>query len=181
MFKIVVIGDHFSGKSCILLRFSENAFRPDHVSTIGIDFKLRTIQLGRDRIRMELWDTAGMERYRTIYNSYYYYAHGVVIVYDITSRKSFTNVKDYWLNEVRSNAPPTAVLMLVGNKCDLTADRKVQFDEAERFASEMNVSLFEVSAKTGINIDDAFQELARFFLNVLKRSRAYVPRKVFAN
>jgi len=167
LFKIVIIGDHNCGKSCILLRFAENTFRDDHVTTLGVDFKLKTIKLDRDRIRLELWDTAGMERYRTIYNSYYHSAHGVMIVYDITDRRSFDNLKNYWLNEVRMHAPQNAVLMLVGNKCDMNANgdpqqqRKVEFASAEKLASEMNISLFEVSAKTGINVEEAFTELAR--------------------
>jgi len=132
---------------------------------LGVDFKLKTVKLDRDRVRLELWDTAGMERYRTIYNSYYHSAHGVMIVYDITDKRSFDNLKNYWLNEVRMHAPQNAVLMLVGNKCDLSEDeqhqRKVDFRTVEKLASELNVSLFEVSAKTGINVEEAFMELAR--------------------
>lgn len=143
-FQIVVVGDHNCGKSCILLRFAENAFRSDHISTLGVDFKLKTIKLGRDKvtfitiavlfpiayahviqIRLELWDTAGMERYRTIYNSYYHSAHGVVCVYDMTSEKSFDNLENYWLKEIKQHAPQNAVLMLIGNKADLETERKV--------------------------------------------------------
>ncbi|KAJ1367138.1 hypothetical protein KIN20_027992 [Parelaphostrongylus tenuis] len=120
---IVVVGDHNCGKSCILLRFAENTFRADHVSTLGVDFKLKTIKLGRDKIRLELWDTAGMERYRTIYNSYYHSAHGVMCA-------------------------------------DLENERKVDFSRAEGLATRLGVSLYEVSAKTGINCDDAFHTLA---------------------
>ncbi|KIH68095.1 Ras family protein [Ancylostoma duodenale] len=115
---IVVVGDHNCGKSCILLRFAENTFRVDHVSTIGVDFKLKTIKLGRDKVRLELWDTAGMERYRTIYNSYYHSAHGVMCVYDMTNEKSFNSLENYWLKEIRQHAPVNSVLMLVGNKAD---------------------------------------------------------------
>lgn len=160
LFKIVVVGDHNVGKSCILLRFAENAFRQDHISTLGVDFKLKTIKLGRDKIRLELWDTAGMERYRTIYNSYYHSAHGVVCVFDITNERSFENLENYWLNQVREHAPQNAVLLLVGNKADMNAERKIDFDRAERLAKRIGVSLFEVSAKTGINCDEAFVELA---------------------
>ncbi|VDK44790.1 unnamed protein product [Anisakis simplex] len=160
LFKIVVVGDHNCGKSCILLRFAENSFRHDHISTLGVDFKLKTIKLGRDKIRLELWDTAGMERYRTIYNSYYHSAHGVMCVYDLTDERSFENLQSYWLKEIRSNAPSNAVLMLVGNKADLEDQRKVDFDRAEQLASRLGVSLYEVSAKTGINCEEAFQNLA---------------------
>ncbi|EYB97226.1 hypothetical protein Y032_0142g2309 [Ancylostoma ceylanicum] len=125
LFKIVVVGDHNCGKSCILLRFAENTFRVDHVSTIGVDFKLKTIKLGRDKVRLELWDTAGMERYRTIYNSYYHSAHGVMCVYDMTNEKSFNSLENYWLKEIRQHAPVNSVLMLVGNKADLGSERKV--------------------------------------------------------
>ncbi|WKY15801.1 hypothetical protein Q1695_000912 [Nippostrongylus brasiliensis] len=160
LFKIVVVGDHNCGKSCILLRFAENTFRADHVSTLGVDFKLKTIKLGRDKIRLELWDTAGMERYRTIYNSYYHSAHGVMCVYDMTSEKSFNNLEGYWLKEIKHHAPQNAVLMLVGNKADLEAEKQVDFARAERLATRLGVSLYEVSAKTGINCEDAFQTLA---------------------
>lgn len=160
LFKIVVVGDHNCGKSCILLRFAENAFRSDHISTLGVDFKLKTIKLGRDKIRLELWDTAGMERYRTIYNSYYHSAHGVVCVYDMTSEKSFDNLENYWLKEIKQHAPQNAVLMLIGNKADLETERKVDFSRAEKLATRLGVSLYEVSAKTGINCEDAFHTLA---------------------
>uniref|UniRef100_A0A914ZGP2 Ras family protein n=1 Tax=Parascaris univalens TaxID=6257 RepID=A0A914ZGP2_PARUN len=145
LFKIVVVGDHSCGKSCILLRFAENSFRHDHISTLGVDFKLKTIKLGRDKIRLELWDTAGMERYRTIYNSYYHSAHGVMCVYDLTDERSFENLQNYWLREIRNHAPSNAVLMLVGNKADLEDQRKVDFDRAEQLASRLGVSLYEVS------------------------------------
>ncbi|VDK64560.1 unnamed protein product [Onchocerca ochengi] len=160
LFKIVIVGDHNCGKSCILLRFAENSFRQDHITTLGVDFKLKTIKLGRDKIRLELWDTAGMERYRTIYNSYYHSAHGVMCVYDLTDERSFDNLRNYWLKEIRMHAPSNAVLMLIGNKADLEDKRMVNFERAERLASQLGVSLYEVSAKTGINCDDAFYNLA---------------------
>ncbi|KAL7075578.1 hypothetical protein ACQ4LE_005225 [Meloidogyne hapla] len=172
LFKIVVVGDHNVGKSCILLRFAENAFRADHISTLGVDFKLKTIKLGRDKIRLELWDTAGMERYRTIYNSYYHSAHGVVCVFDITSEKSFENLENYWLTQVKEHAPQNAVLLLVGNKADMEPERKIEFDRAERLAKRLGVSLFEVSAKTGINCEDAFVELATVMRDRLLASAA---------
>ncbi|KAK6764745.1 hypothetical protein RB195_024902 [Necator americanus] len=125
LFKIVVVGDHNCGKSCMLLRFAENTFRMDHLSTIGVDFKLKTIKLGRDKIRLELWDTAGMERYRTIYNSYYHSAHGVMCVYDMTNEKSFSSLESYWLKQIKEHAPQNSVLMLVGNKADLGDERKI--------------------------------------------------------
>lgn len=160
LFKIVVVGDHNSGKSCILLRFAENTFRQDHISTLGVDFKLKTIKLNKDKVRLELWDTAGLERYRTIYNSYYHSAHGIMCVYDMTNEKSFDNLENYWLKEIKNHAPQNAVLLLVGNKADLEAERKVDFDRAERLAKRIGVSLYEVSAKTGINCDEAFNDLA---------------------
>ncbi|PAV83641.1 hypothetical protein WR25_21665 isoform B [Diploscapter pachys] len=160
LFKIVVVGDHNCGKSCILLRFAENSFRIDHISTLGVDFKLKTIKLGRDKVRLELWDTAGMERYRTIYNSYYHSAHVFMCVYDMTNEKSFENLESYWLKEIKQHAPQNAVLMLVGNKADLEAERKVDFDRAEKLATRLGVSLYEVSAKTGINCEEAFHTLA---------------------
>ncbi|VDM15441.1 unnamed protein product [Wuchereria bancrofti] len=144
LFKIVIVGDHNCGKSCILLRFAENSFRQDHITTLGVDFKLKTVKLGRDKIRLELWDTAGMERYRTIYNSYYHSAHGVMCVYDLTDERSFDNLRNYWLKEIRLHAPSNAVLMLIGNKADLEDKRMVNFERAERLANQLGVSLYEV-------------------------------------
>jgi len=136
LFKIVVIGDHNCGKSCILLRFSEDTFRQDHISTLGVDFKLKTIKLDEDKVRLELWDTAGMERYRTIYNSYYHSAHGIMCVYDLTNKRSFENLQNYWLKQIEEHAPPNAVLMLVGNKADMESERQVDFEQAEKFAKQ---------------------------------------------
>lgn len=93
---------------------------------------MKTIKLGRDKIRLELWDTAGMEKYRTIYNSYYHSSHGIVVVFDLCNEKSFENLENYWLKEIRSHAPQNAVLLLVGNKADLEGERQVGFDRAER-------------------------------------------------
>ncbi|EJW77820.1 Ras family protein [Wuchereria bancrofti] len=101
-----------------------------------------------------------MERYRTIYNSYYHSAHGVMCVYDLTDERSFDNLRNYWLKEIRLHAPSNAVLMLIGNKADLEDKRMVNFERAERLANQLGVSLYEVSAKTGINCDDAFYNLA---------------------
>uniref|UniRef100_A0AC35U5V8 Rab family GTPase n=1 Tax=Rhabditophanes sp. KR3021 TaxID=114890 RepID=A0AC35U5V8_9BILA len=170
LFKIVVVGDHNCGKSCILLRFAENKFRNDHISTLGVDFKLKTIKLGKDTVRLELWDTAGMERYRTIYNSYYHSAHGIMCVFDLTDEKSFENIEKYWLNQIKINAPSNAVLVLVGNKADLEDERKVDFNRAENFAKKTGISLYEVSAKTGINCDDAFVDLATLMRDRLLQS-----------
>ncbi|VDK76285.1 unnamed protein product [Litomosoides sigmodontis] len=168
LFKIVIVGDHNCGKSCILLRFAENSFRQDHITTLGVDFKLKTVKLGRDKIRLELWDTAGMERYRTIYNSYYHSAHGIMCVYDLTDERSFDNLRNYWLKEIRVHAPSNAVLMLIGNKADLEDKRTVNFERAEQLASQLGVSLYEVLFQCiyGILIGTFVRALIIFFISM---------------
>ena len=117
MFKLVLIGDSGVGKSCLLLRFADDTYTESHISTIGVDFKIRTIQLDGKTIKLQIWDTAGQERFRTISSTYYRGAHGIIVVYDITNMDSFKNVKR-WLTEIDKYARDNVSKLLVGNKMD---------------------------------------------------------------
>ena len=124
LFKLLLIGDSSVGKSCFLLRFSDDSYVDSYISTIGVDFKIRTLEMDGKTIKLQIWDTAGQERFRTITSSYYRGAHGIIIVYDITDMESFNNVKQ-WLSEIDKYANDSVRKLLVGNKCDLAESRVV--------------------------------------------------------
>ena len=160
--KIVVIGDSFVGKSSILLRYCDADFSPTFITTIGIDFKVRTIHIDGKVVKLQIWDTAGQERFKTITNSYYRGAKAIMLVYDITSIDSFEHVR-VWMDNIDkqcdNSTPP--MKMLIGNKKDLAKDRKVKQKIGEKLAKEFGFTFFEVSAKDGTNINEAFEMLAK--------------------
>ena len=131
---------------------ADDTYTESYISTIGVDFKIRTIELDGKTIKLQIWDTAGQERFRTITSSYYRGAHGIIIVYDITDRDSFDNVKQ-WLNEIDRYACENVNKLLVGNKSDLDSKRQVDFDEAKAFADERGIPFLETSAKSGAGLD----------------------------
>jgi len=159
LFKLLVIGDSSVGKSSLLLRYADNTFTESFISTIGVDFKIKTIPLDNSNIKLQIWDTAGQERFRTITSSYYRGAHGIIIVYDVTNQDSFRNVQK-WLQEIDRYAGDHVHKILVGNKCDMESERRVTTKEAQEFADQLNIILIETSAKTAVNVDNVFSEVA---------------------
>jgi len=123
LIKLLLIGDSGVGKSCLLLRFSDDSFTPSFITTIGIDFKIRTIDLDGKRIKLQIWDTAGQERFRTITTAYYRGAMGILLVYDVTDEKSFGNIRN-WIRNIEQHATESVNKILIGNKCDMV-DKKV--------------------------------------------------------
>ncbi|CAK4602841.1 unnamed protein product [Aphanomyces euteiches] len=158
-YKILVVGDSGVGKTCLLLRFADDIYGNHNVSTIGVDFKIGTINLDGDKIKLHVCDTAGQERFRGITNSYYRGAHGIMIVFDVTDMDSFTNVKQ-WLDEIDIHATDNVVKLLVGNKSDLTAKREVSTDVAADFAKTRGLDFVETSAKSASNVETAFKTIA---------------------
>ncbi|KAL1489366.1 hypothetical protein ABEB36_014279 [Hypothenemus hampei] len=162
LFKLLIIGDSGVGKSSLLLRFSDNTFTGSYITTIGVDFKIKTVNIDGQKVKLQIWDTAGQERFRTITSTYYRGTHGVIIVYDVTNGDTFANVKR-WLHEIDQNCE-VVNRVLVGNKND-TPDRKVVLTEdAQRFADTMNIQLFETSAKDNINVEEMFMAITRLVL-----------------
>jgi len=159
VFKLVLIGDSGVGKSCLLLRFADDTYTESHISTIGVDFKIRTIQLDGKTIKLQIWDTAGQERFRTITSSYYRGAHGIIVVYDTTDSETFEHVKT-WLHEIDRYASENVNKLLVGNKSDLTSKRQVEVEAAKEFASSVSIPFLETSAKNATNVEDAFMTMA---------------------
>ncbi|KAL6743337.1 hypothetical protein Aduo_016384 [Ancylostoma duodenale] len=159
LFKLLLIGDSGVGKSCLLLRFADDTYTESYISTIGVDFKIRTIELDGKTIKLQIWDTAGQERFRTITSSYYRGAHGIIVVYDITDQESFNNVKQ-WLQEIDRYACENVNKLLVGNKCDLTAKRAVETQAAKDYADQLGIPFLETSAKSSTNVEQAFLTMA---------------------
>eukprot|EP01117_Protostelium_nocturnum_P020450 TRINITY_DN91_c0_g2_i1.p2 TRINITY_DN91_c0_g2~~TRINITY_DN91_c0_g2_i1.p2 ORF type:complete len:207 (-),score=49.38 TRINITY_DN91_c0_g2_i1:154-774(-) len=159
LFKLLLIGDSGVGKSCLLLRFADDTYTESYISTIGVDFKIRTIELNGKTIKLQIWDTAGQERFRTITSSYYRGAHGIIVVYDITDQVSFSNVKQ-WLQEIDRYACENVNKLLVGNKNDLTNKRVVDTNTAKEFADGLAIPFLETSAKNATNVEQAFLTMA---------------------
>mmetsp|Transcript_10536 Transcript_10536/g.24794 ORF Transcript_10536/g.24794 Transcript_10536/m.24794 type:complete len:212 (+) Transcript_10536:88-723(+) len=159
LFKYIIIGDTGVGKSCLLLQFTDKRFRTDHDLTIGVEFGARLINIDNKQIKLQIWDTAGQESFRSITRSYYRGASGALLVYDISRRDTFNHLTR-WLEEARQNANANMVIMLIGNKCDLDR-REVSFEEGAWFARQNGLFFMETSAKTGQNVEPAFIDTAK--------------------
>ena len=141
------------------MRYADNTFQEIHMSTIGLDYKLKNVQLDDGKIvKIQIWDTAGQDRFRSITKNYYKGAHGIILIYDVTSRKTFDSVKN-WISQIKEEVSDQVNIILVGNKIDDVQNRKVTFDEGEKMASSFGLPFFETSAKSGVNIDTTFNEL----------------------
>lgn len=160
LFKLLLIGDSGVGKSSLLLRFADDTFTESYISTIGVDFKIRTVQLEGKTVKLQIWDTAGQERFRTITSSYYRGAQGIIIVYDVTDKDSFNNVKQ-WLHEIDRYASEDVKKLLVGNKSDLDDKRETTYAEAEEEAKTLRMQFLETSAKNSTNVEKAFMAMAK--------------------
>ncbi|XP_010682035.2 ras-related protein RABD1 [Beta vulgaris subsp. vulgaris] len=170
LFKLLLIGDSSVGKSCLLLRFADDSYVDSYISTIGVDFKIRTVELDSKTVKLQIWDTAGQERFRTITSSYYRGAHGIIIVYDVTEMESFNNVKQ-WLNEIDRYANESVCKLLVGNKCDLVENKVVDTQMGQALADELGIPFLETSAKDAINVEQAFLTMA----GEIKKKVAHQP------
>ena len=159
LFKLLLIGKSAVGKSSLLLRFSDNIFNEVSLPTIGVDFKIRTIDLSGKTVKLQIWDTAGQERFRTITSSYYKGTHGIILTYDITDKQSFKDIEN-WLTEVEKFANENVIKLLVGNKSDLESSRQVKFEEGKEFADSLGIQFIETSAKNSSNVEKAFFTLA---------------------
>uniref|UniRef100_A0A8C6Q3E8 small monomeric GTPase n=1 Tax=Nothobranchius furzeri TaxID=105023 RepID=A0A8C6Q3E8_NOTFU len=156
LFKLLLIGDSGVGKTCVLFRFSEDAFNSTFISTIGIDFKIRTIELDGKKIKLQIWDTAGQERFRTITTAYYRGAMGIMLVYDITNEKSFENIKN-WIRNIEEHASSDVEKMVLGNKCDINDKRQVSKERGEKLGLEYGIKFMETSAKSNINVENFYK------------------------
>ncbi|XP_066600954.1 ras-related protein Rab-37-like [Prorops nasuta] len=163
-FKVMLLGDSGVGKTCLLTRFhSGRSLDGNYLTTVGIDFRNKLVTVDEMTIKLQIWDTAGQERFRSVTHSYYRDAHALLLLYDVTNKTSFDNIRA-WLSEIREHANEDVVIMLLGNKCDCGSERMVKKEDGARLASEYGVPFIETSAKTGLNVELAFHAVARELL-----------------
>ncbi|XP_012623229.3 LOW QUALITY PROTEIN: ras-related protein Rab-25 [Microcebus murinus] len=169
VFKVVLIGESGVGKTNLLSRFTRNEFNHDSRTTIGVEFSTRTVMLGTAAVKAQIWDTAGLERYRAITSAYYRGAVGALLVFDLTKHQTYA-VVERWLKELYDHAEATIVVMLVGNKSDLSQAREVPTEEARMFAENNGLLFLETSALDSTNVELAFETvLKEIFAKVSKQ------------
>ncbi|ONK56709.1 uncharacterized protein A4U43_C10F11920 [Asparagus officinalis] len=180
LFKVLMIGDSGVGKSSLLLRFTADSFE-DLSPTIGVDFKVKMVTIGGKKLKLAIWDTAGQERFRTLTSSYYRGAQGIIMVYDVTRRDTFTNLSDIWAKEIDLySTNQDCIKMLVGNKVDKESERVVTKKEGVEFARQYGCLFLECSAKTRVNVEQCFEELVLKILDtpsLLAEGSASVKKK----
>lgn len=155
VFKYIIIGDSYVGKSNLLLRYVHSDFKDDYQLTIGVEFGSKNIEINNKIYRIQIWDTAGQEAFRSITRAYYKNCVCAIVVYDITNRDTFSNVQT-WIEDCRDQAPETINMILVGNKCDLSDKRVISPEEGKKLAEKNEIPFFETSAKTGENVESIF-------------------------
>jgi len=165
--KLLMIGDSGVGKTCLLLRYANDSFSPTFITTIGIDFKIKTVCLDNTVVKLQIWDTAGQERFRTITTSYFRGAQGILLVYDVCDRGSFENISN-WIGQIEQHADINVTKVLIGNKCDADPS-KIQVTEAEgqALADQYGIKFFLTSAKNDLRVTEAFESVARDVMNRL--------------
>ena len=168
LFKYIIIGDAAVGKSNLLLRFAQDDFKSEYQLTIGVEFGAKNIDVNNKKIRLQIWDTAGQENYRSITRAYYKNSACAIVVYDISNRESFEHIEG-WIEDCLAQSPKTVFMVLVGNKSDLTDKRQVSFEEGQEMAKKNKIMFFETSAKTGNNVDKLFEESAKEIHNKINQ------------
>jgi Ras-related protein Rab-1A len=164
LFKIILIGDSGIGKSAILFRFADDIYNESYISTIGVDFKIKTIFINGKVTKLQIWDTAGQERFRTITTSYYRGSHIIFLCYDITDRESFNNL-EMWEKEIKKYGSPNVKVVLCGTKNDLSNKRQISYEEGKNYASKHNYDFYETSAKNNQGIDELFEKSSELLMN----------------
>ncbi|KAI3658424.1 hypothetical protein MP638_007526 [Amoeboaphelidium occidentale] len=159
-FKLVFLGEQSVGKTSLITRFMYDTFDNAYQATIGIDFLSKTMYLEDRTVRLQLWDTAGQERFRSLIPSYIRDSSVAIVVYDVTNRNSFINTSK-WIDDVRTERGNEVIIVLVGNKTDLSEKRQVSQEEGESKAKEFNVMFLETSAKAGHNVKLLFRKIAQ--------------------
>ena len=160
VYNVLLLGDSSVGKTCFLLRYCDKSFQEAHLSTIGLDYRLKSMTLQNDKnIKLQIWDTAGQDRFRAITKNYYKGANGIILIYDVTNKQSYENVKN-WLTQIKEEANPNVIIYLAGNKIDVEEEQRViTTEDGQKIADEYKLPFKETSAKNGINVNEIFQEL----------------------
>ena len=176
--KIVLVGASSVGKSSLMLRFTDDKFNETYVNTIGVDFRFRTLEIDGKKVKIQIWDTAGQEKFRTMTSTYYRGAEAILVVYDITDPKSFDDITSYWTTEIAQHANEVPFLVMIGNKSDKSDLRKVDppagdfTDMPIGEGGTRPVRTIEVSAKSSLGVYEIFEELAIEFIRMKEENRA---------
>ena len=161
VYKVLLLGDSTVGKTCFLMRYTDNTFQEIHMSTIGLDYRLKTMTLNSGKqVKVQIWDTAGQDRFRAITKNYYKGAHGIILIYDVTNQITFDNVTN-WITQIKEEASDKVTIFLVGNKIDDEKNRKVETEEGKKLAEEFKLKFYETSAKIGTNVETTFKDLVQ--------------------
>ena len=168
-FKYIIIGNAAVGKSNISYRFTKGKFSEKYQATIGMEFTYKNVKIGEKIYRIQIWDTAGQECFKSVSRGYYKNSVCALVVYDITNRKSFDNVIE-WIEECKNNGPQTVTMVLVGNKSDLKEMRNISYEEGEELANRFNMMFFETSALNGDNIDKLFNDTAETIVKKMENN-----------
>ena len=158
MFKVVLVGDSFVGKTNIMSKYIKNEFHEDSKATVGVEFGSKQFTVEGHSIKAQIWDTAGQERYKAITSAYYKGAKGAFIVYDVTRKQTFDSVEK-WVNDVTAVADKKITIILIGNKCDLEDQRQITKEQGEEKANKLEIAFLETSALSGENLDKAFDKM----------------------
>ena len=181
LYKIVILGDTSVGKTCFFNRYVDNTFEEKTLGTIGIEYRLKNVQLENgSTIKLQIWDTAGQERFNSISKSYYRGAHAIILIFSVTNKKSFENVKT-WVNQIKEETNEKITLILVGNKIDLVDKREIMESEGEELANEFDINYYECSAKTGENINLAFNELIKKMVKKIDKTKDNSTKLILEN
>eukprot|EP01084_Bolivina_argentea_P198848 340371_1 len=178
--KVILVGDSGTGKSCMLLRFSKDQFNDTFITTIGVDFGVKTLDIDDKIVKLQIWDTAGQERFRTITCSYYRGAQAVCLIFDITDRQSFENIRN-WNYNVEQHSPDNCMKFVIGSKVDLEDERVVSIKEGDDLAMEIGAKKYiEVSAKSGQNINQLFNTIALYWLHEIRNGLTAKPQETIS-
>ena len=162
---IMTLGNSEVGKSCFILRYTDNIFQEVYLATVGIDFKIKTETINNKQYKLFLYDTTGQEKYKTIALNIIKNAQGIILMYDITNRKSFESIPD-WIKSVKEAKGSDFPMILLGNKLDKENVRVIKEEEGRELADEYNIKFFETSNKTGTNIKEAGMSLAKEIIRI---------------
>ena len=162
--KILLIGDSYVGKTSLLLQYIDRECPENHMATIGVEFKDKIIQINKKNVKLQVWDTSGQERYRSITKNFYRNADGVMFICDVTKESTFENIKNWLIDSEQNSNNSNFKKILVGNKIDLQKERVIDKEKLENFANKKGMNFYEASAKEGTNVDLIFTELAKLIL-----------------
>lgn len=158
VYPILLLGDSLVGKTCFLLRYCDNKFQEIHLATMGLEFKVKEIQVDGNNISVKLWDTLGQERFKSLARNFYKNVFGIALMYDVTKKETFDNISS-WLSQIKEKASPNVQIIIIGNKIDAIDNREVLTEEGQKLGEKYQLPVFEASAKDNVNVRESIMAL----------------------